>query len=572
MPVTLRMTFPGGRYHATPWGRHVNEGVPEWPPSPWRLLRGLVAVWKRTCPELPEAGVRQVLASLIAPPWFMLPAHRVAHTRHYMPWEKKGPLDRTLVFDTFVTIGRDRPLLIHWPDAQLDADDLQKLEKLLARMSVLGRAESWVQARLAPEVNVDAVNWNCVPAGDADSNALPVLCADPLTCFASEHYPRHDPQKLAKGKVKPAEYLFECPPWHLCLDTETIHARRWPTVPGSRWVNYNRPGDEPVPSTRRTRSSRQTIPQAIGQNMRATTSGSTSPGLGSRVETLGDSSRAIATGPTVAHFVFDGRVLPPITRTLAVGEAMRWAAMGRFGQWCASHLEEAQAFRRVDQPDRFSSPILSGKDRHGQRLAGPGHAHYWPIAAEGDSRRIGGITIFARDRLGPAEVAALASLRKLRLAESDELRIQLIGLANLDDLHPVWRGPSQVWQSHTPFLGHGQIGSRAQIRFLRKGLRREWRRLVEQRPELDQVELVDIQELSPDVVERAGIPQPREFGRVRAKHGGRQAYRAAAMFQLTFSHALSGPLSLGYANHFGMGVFHAVDAAEKARRSQDAAP
>ena len=26
---TLRLQFPGGRYHATPWGHHVNEGLVE---------------------------------------------------------------------------------------------------------------------------------------------------------------------------------------------------------------------------------------------------------------------------------------------------------------------------------------------------------------------------------------------------------------------------------------------------------------------------------------------------------------------------------------------------------------
>src|SRR4029079_16989800 len=101
MSVTLQLRFPAGRYHATPWGRHVNEGVPEWPPSPWRLLRALVAVWRRTCPDLPEAQVRRILEVLLQPPHFQLPAFTVAHTRHYMPWEKKGPDDRTLVFDTF---------------------------------------------------------------------------------------------------------------------------------------------------------------------------------------------------------------------------------------------------------------------------------------------------------------------------------------------------------------------------------------------------------------------------------------------------------------------------------------
>src|SRR5690606_34470106 len=38
MPTVL-VEFPGGRYHAPPWGHHVNEGQIEWPPCPWRLLR-----------------------------------------------------------------------------------------------------------------------------------------------------------------------------------------------------------------------------------------------------------------------------------------------------------------------------------------------------------------------------------------------------------------------------------------------------------------------------------------------------------------------------------------------------
>ena len=45
--LAIRFLFPAGRYHATPWGRHVNEADVEWPPSPWRLLRALIATWHR---------------------------------------------------------------------------------------------------------------------------------------------------------------------------------------------------------------------------------------------------------------------------------------------------------------------------------------------------------------------------------------------------------------------------------------------------------------------------------------------------------------------------------------------
>ena len=43
----LRFRFPAGRYHATPWGRNVNEADVAWPPEPWRLLRALIAAYWR---------------------------------------------------------------------------------------------------------------------------------------------------------------------------------------------------------------------------------------------------------------------------------------------------------------------------------------------------------------------------------------------------------------------------------------------------------------------------------------------------------------------------------------------
>src|SRR5215467_12612812 len=145
MTVVIKLTFPAGRCHATPWGRHVNEGVAEWPPSPWRLLRALIATWKRKCPHLPEDAVRRVLEQLLPPPLFRLPPARVAHTRHYMPWEKKGPQDRTLVFDTFVSLNRKQPVFIGWPEAALTGDAETCLRLLVGNLTTFGRAEGWVE-------------------------------------------------------------------------------------------------------------------------------------------------------------------------------------------------------------------------------------------------------------------------------------------------------------------------------------------------------------------------------------------------------------------------------------------
>ena len=530
MPVIIKASFPGGRYHATPWGRHVNEGVAEWPPSPWRLLRALVAVWRRTLPELTVEQVRPVLEQLASPPVFHLPPHRVAHTRHYMPWEKKGPLDRTLVFDTFISVDRESPLLMGWLDAHLSPDQQMVLNALLENLTTLGRAESWVLAEPADEPGM----WNCVPS-QSDSNPVPLLCADPATCFASEHYPTHDSKKLATGKIKPENYLFDCPSWHLCLDTESIRAERWPSVPGSRWENYQRPSE----ITERGRAKRSvSISHASGR-------------------------ASAKRPPTLATFLVDGPVLPLMTNTLLVTDAFRRAVMSCFGKWCHKNPQYADQFRRLDDPEKFSSRVFSGRELDGHNREGHEHARYLALPLEQERRRIGTLAILAEEGLGPAEVAALANLRKLDIGISRDdsrlsVQLQMIGLGDMkrSDLDCV--GTSTDWVSVTPFLGNPEIGNSHQIAYLRKGIRREWRRLAEQCPRLSQIQLLEVTHLTDEELREMELPAAREFRRIRSKHGGRSQWRAGGLFRLTFDQPVSGPVCLGYASHFGMGMFAAV--------------
>lgn len=75
---------------------------------------------------------------MLRPPMFRLPEFRVAHTRHYMPWEKKRFDDRTLVFDVFVVVGRSDPVFVGWPDGELSSDDQAALGKLVASLTRWG--------------------------------------------------------------------------------------------------------------------------------------------------------------------------------------------------------------------------------------------------------------------------------------------------------------------------------------------------------------------------------------------------------------------------------------------------
>ncbi len=145
MSTTLVLTFPLGRYHATPWGRHVNEGAVEVPPAPWRVLRTLYAVWRTRVPELSEDTVHGLLAALAVPPIFHVPRHAPGHTRHYYPDTaidpKTGQSGRDRTLDAFVVFERDADLAVEWP-VDLPADQHAALARLAGSIPYFGRADS----------------------------------------------------------------------------------------------------------------------------------------------------------------------------------------------------------------------------------------------------------------------------------------------------------------------------------------------------------------------------------------------------------------------------------------------
>lgn len=267
--ITIAIRFLAGRFHATPWGRHVNEGVPEWPPSPWRLLRGLVSTWRRTLPDLPETDVAELLTSLAELPEIHLPIASFAHSRHYMPWDKKGPGDRTLVFDTFAVVDPDERVLFHWPTANLADRQRHLLVALLERMGYFGRSESWCEAALTDA----AETANCLPLTGTEP-----VGADPV-------------QVLVPVPSTPKELLRA-----LFTETGEMRTKERRLAPaGSRWVRYARPKGVLVAHPRKKAPPRHT--------------------------------------PVVhvARYALDAKPLPPLTAAIDVGDWARRAMMSQFG-------------------------------------------------------------------------------------------------------------------------------------------------------------------------------------------------------------------------------------------------
>jgi CRISPR-associated protein Csb2 len=168
MSTTLAIRFPLGRYHANPWDRAVNEGASEWPPSPWRLLRALIATWHSRWPDLSVSVMEGLLDALAEPPSYRAPRVTPGHTRHYLPdlEHHRGATGRTdLTLDPFLSVGPDDELLIRW-ECYLPGEQRQALAKLAELLPYLGRSESVCEARLMDgDVSLDETWWRPCTSG-----------------------------------------------------------------------------------------------------------------------------------------------------------------------------------------------------------------------------------------------------------------------------------------------------------------------------------------------------------------------------------------------------------------------
>ena len=549
MPVSVALSFPGGRFHATPWGHHVNEALPEWPPSPWRFLRALVAVWKRKLPKrLNLEAVEPVLSELAkSRPAFYLPPATLGHTRHYMPLNATDESKRTKVFDAFVSLVPLKPLkaesepapfnpagevVFHWPDANLTDDGKQTLRLLLSQLGYFGRAESWCAARLLMEF--DAARINCAPGSASGKESVRVLAADPSTWNG---------WAFTDKKIVPPD-----PKWNLLAETADLHLERWSDPPGSKWVTYSRPADSFAP---------RPAPRPV------------SPG-------------DTKTDFVVARFVLDvaegRRPLPLVTETLLLAEEVRRELGRQYGRSVRGRSRGAEFAK--DDP-RLFSPILHGKDANGDPARSHDHAFYLPTDEDRDGR-IDHITVFATGRFSRDDVSALDRLRSLSFGKGGEAddesesnkrrtthRLLLVGLDSIKPTHVGQFRPATVWESATPYIAFRHLKERGTKRdrreftppeampeFMVHVFSEDWDQRTDLKlPKPEKIEFVPNPHADPQDGGLGWRYRSLQFRRGRNRRGDDGYSRPFGAFRLTFSEPVNGSISLGYACHFGMGSF-----------------
>lgn len=534
----LIFRFPAGRYHATPWGRHVNEGDVAWPPEPYRILRALIATWHRkadqaTYDRTSLAGLIETLAQI--DPVFVLPDAVHAHTRHYMPQGRivSGREDTKLVFDAFFRVDGDAELIAAWPELQLNAESFALACHLAERMSYLGRAESLAVVRASTDET--SRPYNATPLTEAEIEPGWTV-VDVLAALSADAYARARPTLLALNHDKagsarrsafeatlPAS-LFDA----LAVETSQIQAAGWSRPPAGRILAYKRPEVGPQPSGRTRRSS---------------------------VER--DDDR-----PTIARLVLAGRPRPRIEEAVKIGEIFRRALIARI---------------------RASVPAtISGRDEHNKPLRDPAHRHafFLPEDDDGDGF-IDHLVLYARDGLERSVRRSIEDLRRLWIADPQARRSNEKADQNEDEGEEEgrreWRVAlegfgrpssfvdsdllrcSKCWVSVTPYLRpwHAKLSppEAETTKMAEEECRRRGLRIVkaEFNPDPDGTGFGR----SIDVA--GGRRNVLHFHRFRSRRGLVQPDRSGAALQLTFAEPIEGPLAFGFGCHYGLGLFRAID-------------
>lgn len=505
--LAIEFRFESGTYHATPWGRHVNEGEVEWPPSPWRLLRAFLAGWYLVQSPDDEPVMQKIIYALAQElPLYQLPEAIPSHTRHYMPLSRPG--NTALVFDAFLKIPETNPLVIGWQHVSLSEQESHLLARVLKQISYLGRAESWTTAKLLPNPHD---KWNSgvdCPSGLGPMRPVRTLAPLPedlWTAWKSGFEQRESLSPKTKRLHLPST-IWDA----LGTDTLTLAREKWSQPPGSQWVTYWVPERRPI--------SQKTHGQPLKPNV------------------------------TTARLILSHhKPMPRIQNALLVGELVRSALIKIVG-------------------DRQVDGVLTGHTENGI-ARGHHHGFFLPEDADNDGY-IDHLIIHAGQGLPDSVLDALSSLQVLYVGRDDIAapnlgderqsqgwRVALEGYGTLDDIsgHSKLLAPSKEWISTTPYLHPwhkkkgGKFGPEEQIRkeLLQRGLIPE--------------------SITPQLsVEIAGkLVTPRGFRKFRRKHVAVQPDRQGSFWRITFAKAIAGPLSLGFGCHYGLGIFRNAPTPER---------
>lgn len=548
MSISLAFRFVSGRYHATPCGHHVNEGLIEWPPSPWRLLRALISVGY-TSGAWNSDGLPGTARSLVEKLCSELPSYRLpdaigAHSRHYMPiggLNDKKIEKTTLVFDTWARI-QNKDLIVTWPNVDLNESERNILEILVLRLNYLGRSESWVEGRVVG-ISEPSLEPNCFPNQDGKKpehaweqvTLLAPESASEFTAWRTRQVeaalmdlplptgrkPSKSLDSKRKKAVKPYPTdILDC----LQKDTNWLRSHGWSQPPGSQRVLYWRPVDAVSVGTPMAK-----VPPRSVERIEAV------------LLSLTNASR-------------NDHALPPVTRTLPQAELLHRALVS------------------IAAKQGVAPPELTGRDEFRRPLQGAHeHSHIFPLDLDNDGH-LEHILIWTPMGLGKLAQDAIRGIRKtFTKGGVDPLRIAIAATGYLEDFSGLpaqygqsiarLRSDNNVWESITPFVPPRHLKKNGK-NTLEGQIRAELDSRVLPQPKLitklhRTPKFFSAQDKIALITNTTNQNRFRHFKLVR-KRGPEPPIACGFAIRLEFSHPVQGPISIGYGSHFGLGLFAGI--------------
>ena len=516
MRVVLRQTFPLGRFHANPWRVFPFEDPHgEWPPSPWRLLRAILARSHQLererdvrCQAWRESFVRSFSTSTFG---WCLPSFswRGPGLRQYQPatfeWDPpnrtkkvKGqpvyiPGERTyrptLVRDNFWVTGNSEagscPGIVWWvmDGDRWSEDELEWLDACLERMIYFGRAEAITEIHRVGELPKEAP-VNCELERSPSSGSVPVL-APTVDATLEQVQASTDDPSVANSTVPP----------------------------GARWLHAKRPVRPPAK-----------LPRSGPRKSQPT---------------------------RLVQFLIGARVSPPQPSVVVLTQRFRGRVIWKFlaGSWQQANAAQREAAR-----------LLTGKEADGSPLRDQRHPHArFGILFDHETSKAARLLVWRDQPFTNDEHRAIlnAAEHELQLSFAkagarDPWTIRLVPL-DKQVSPPTGFGEQtySCWETVTPYVppryaynrkGHVKAGESPE----------EQLHLELTRQGYDTTGLVIT------VDNQAGawvrVHRPRR-NRDDPTNTERRGYHVL----LTFDTPVRGPISLGHSSHFGLGLFVASD-------------
>ena len=614
MRILLKQSFPLGRYHANPWRAFAfDDPHGEWPPSPWRLLRAILArsfQLSRERENVSDDDLRQKLVSAFCESKisFQLPAQswRGPGLHQYQPSEFKAsnPLPRKFVVWNIDEKFRSTLQTLHFTIPEVasfitcyDEADKSMVELFNANMGSIAVEE------IIPEIKKGINDQIKERLGSKKLKDFWLSRKQKLTqqqkdrelaAIGGKRFKHYFPDAKSYNTTKNKDnfwlvstesdalfWIFEGENWtnellaHLdeCLARMTYFGRAESITVIERLENddFGRNANCELKDKRTSASvpilcpnADATLEQVACQTHDDTVANSTTPPGAvwkyaerpARVNPVAKQPARKALPPTqIVQFAIGGRVFPSPRYWLRITEKFRGIALRQLAHQLTGNRDAK--FAELPPETRAKFSLFTGKGANDSVLAGHQHAAFFLIPdSQGKPSRL---ICWRNAPFTDEEQTALLAAAEAPLAwdfGSDDWKLRLVPLPAETPLPPdrnIFR-ESAVWETLTPFVPPLHV-------FGRNGKPKNGCEIEAQIKNIFfdcKLPIASVTVLSPYDAPAQWVKVHRsQRSRIEQTSDDKRAFR----IRLQFEKSVKGPIFLGHSCHFGLGLFVPVSTA-----------